>query len=434
MTASMRQVFRSILRLGSGELLGRLCYIAIVIFLGHRYGVATVGIYALAMTISYYLQPVIDFGLRHVGARLMAQYPQAANQIMHRVQRRRLWMAGTALPLTLAYALLAKLPPDMKVLIFVFSLAGTLYALSLDWAAWGREQLHMVGLSRAIVPLCILIAVVAGHPSGSRVLWWALAGNTVGYLLQAAIFRGWWNRHRLEGNDGSVDREEINDALALRRTSIMGLSIVAVLAFSSIDMLMLGIMSSPVQVGLYSAAYRVLNQVLVTYYLLTSALYPQLARQAAGHRPRMLRRRILFSLLGAGVAIAIVVATLREPVLTILFGQQFLPASLLLLLLAWAIPLDFLTSYLSNAYIAWGMEKRTLLCTTIAAGSNIVLNLILIPAYGARAAAVNTLISYVILLAGLALAGRYARELAGVPERPAGNAVLRAGEPQVQGP
>jgi O-antigen/teichoic acid export membrane protein len=154
-----------------------------------------------------------------------------------------------------------------------------------------------------------------------------------------------------------------------------------------------------------------MNQVLFTYYLLTQVLYPQLARQGLQQRVRMLRPQILLFLFAAGVAIAAVLAVSRRPVLTILFGHQFLPATLLLLLLAWAIPLDFLTSYLSNAYIAWGMEKKVLLCTIIAAGANIVLNLIWIPAYGATAAAVNTLVAYVIFLAGLALAGRFAKEL-----------------------
>lgn len=113
----------------------------------------------------------------------------------------------------------------------------------------------------------------------------------------------------------------------------------------------------------------------------------------------------------AGIAFAAVLVVFRRPLVAILFGHQFLPASLLLLLLAWAIPFDFLTSYLSNAYIAWGMEKKILMCTAVAAGSNVVLNFIWIPVYGATAAAVNTLISYVIFLAALALAGRFAKEL-----------------------
>ena len=97
--------------------------------------------------------------------------------------------------------------------------------------------------------------------------------------------------------------------------------------------------------------------------------------------------------------------------MALLFGQEFLPATSLLMLIAWAIPLDFVTSYLINAYIAWGMEKKILICTAIGAASNIILNLFSIPTYGATAAAVNTLISYAILLASLAIASRSAGEL-----------------------
>ncbi len=70
-----------------------------------------------------------------------------------------------------------------------------------------------------------------------------------------------------------------------------------------------------------------------------------------------------------------------------------------------------MTSYLSNAFIAWGMEKKILRCTGIAAVSNILLNLAFIPRYGARGAAVNTLLSYTIFLTTLGLVGRTAKGL-----------------------
>lgn len=190
-----------------------------------------------------------------------------------------------------------------------------------------------------------------------------------------------------------------------------GLAWLCNLAFNTIDVLMLGVMSSPQQVGLYGAAYRVLNQLLVTYYLLTQVLYPRLACQRIEDRARMLQPRILLPLAGAGILIAAVLSVSRRWVLTIEFGHQFLAASPLLLLLGWSIPLDFITSYLSNAYIAWGMEKKILLCTALGAASNIALNLAFIPRYGARGAAINTLLSYAIFLAALGIAGRTAREL-----------------------
>ena len=414
MKASLRQLARKVFDLGSGEAVSRLCGIVTLLFLAHRYGVLVVGVYALAQSMLGYSYPIIDFGLRHVGARLVAQYPQAAAEIMGQVQRRRMMMAAVLLPFLLIYAASTKLPTEAKIFLFAFAAIGSLYAVSLDWMAWGREHLRLASFGRAAVPASILACLFLGRNSG-RVLWWLVLGNAIGNGVQAAIFWTWWRRHRPEREE-QISLAVIRQSLAWRRSCVMGLAWLGNVAFNTIDMLMLGIMSNPQQVGFYAAAYRVVNQVLITYYLLTQVLYPQLARQDRQQRMRMLQPRILLALFAVGIAIAAVLAVSRRPVLAMLFGRQFLPATLLLLLLAWAIPLDFLTSYLSNAYIAWGMEKKILVCTGVAAGSNVVLNLIWIPMYGATAAAINTLISYVIFLVSLALAGRFAKELTSAAE------------------
>src|SRR5271166_3323718 len=388
-------LLRNILHLGSGEFLARLFGVLSVILLGHKFGVVILGIYALAQMISQCMQPLIDFGLRHVGARLMARFPRSASEIMHRVQRRRLGMAAVAVPFFLLYAALARLPLDMKVFLGLFAGISAMYALSLDWAAWGSEQLRLVGLAKAIVPgsvlLCLVIATGSQH-----VLAWLLVGNLFGYSLQAIVFWIWWKRHQLA----------IGEPLQWQRTSIMGLAWLGNLAFATIDMMMLGILSGPDQVGLYSAAYRVLGQVLMTYYLLTNVLYPQMARQTVTERARMLRPRILLALFAAGSAVAGLVAVSRGPVLTILFGRDFLKSAPLLLVLACAIPLDFLVTYLNSAYIAWSMERKVLVCAVVAAASNVVLNWIGIPRYGAMAAAVNTVLSYFVYFLALVWAGK----------------------------
>ncbi len=403
------RLFRKIFDLGSGEVLGRVCGIATVLILAHRYGVVIVGVYALSQSMAQYSGPFIDFGLKHVGARLVARYPQAIHEIVRRVQRRRFSMALILLPFLLIYAAFTRLPWDLKACLFAFAGICTLHVLSLDWLAWGKEHMRLVGLGRSSLPLIMLISVLLGRNS-QHVLWWVVAGNFLGALVQGAVFWGWWERQK-PAEEPELNLAIIGESLAWQRTSILGVATLCNLAFNNIDMLMLGVMASPRQVGLYSASYRVINQVLYTYYLLTQVLYPQLARQNQQQRLRMLRPRILLGLAGLGVAIAMTVTVARRPVLNILFGHEFLPATLLLMLLAWAIPLDFLTSYLTNAYIAWGMEKKILACTLIAAASNIVLNLIWIPDYGANAAALNTLVSYVIFLASLAMAGRSAKEL-----------------------
>ncbi len=410
MNSSLRQIIRNIVHLASGELPARLCGIIVLLLLARTSGVMMVGVYALAQGMVQYSYPFIDFGLRHVGARLIAKHPQAGREIVARVQRRRLLMAAALVPFLLVYASIANLPATYKVFLFVFSAISCLYAVSLEWAAWGKEHLRLVGFSKMIVPGSILLFLLVGSRS-ARLLWWLVAGNAFGYALQGVIFRRWWQQHRPRA-EGSAFSAEVEESLAWSRTSVMGVAWFCNLAFNTIDMLMLGVMANAQQVGLYSAAYRIMNQVLFTYYLLTSTLYPRLARQDAEQRRRALRPAILLWLAGIGAAFALVLTLASREVLLIVFGKQFLPATLLLTLLAWAIPLDFLTSYLSNAYIAWSMEKKVLLCTAVAAGSNVILNLIGIPRYGATAAAVNTLVSYVVFLVSLAFAGWYSTEIA----------------------
>jgi O-antigen/teichoic acid export membrane protein len=411
MKIPLRGLFKSIFHLGSGELLGRLSNIATVVLLGRRYGVVVLGVYSLAQSLTQYLQPLIDFGLRHVGARLLAVYPQAAHHIVGQVQRRRLGMAAVILPVILLYCASVNLSPQMKIFLFTFSAAGLLYAISLDWAAWGQGKLHLVGLAKSTAPLSILGVLWIARPQGERVLWWLVAGNMIGFLLQGATSQGWWMRQPKQALPGEILRL-VRESLEWRRTSVMGLAWLFYLAFNTIDVLMLGLMSSPEQVGFYSAAYRVVNQVLAAYYVLTQVLYPQFARHGFEQRARMLQARILTPLLASGIAIAAVISLSRRMVLMILFGNQFLAACPLLILLAWSIPLDFMTSYLSNAFIAWGMEKKIVLCTGVGAASNILLNLAFIPRLGARGAAMNTLVSYAIFLAALCLVGRTGKEAA----------------------
>src|SRR5277367_1753833 len=233
MKIPLRGLFKSIFHLGAGELLGRLCNIATVVLLGHRYGVVILGVYALAQSLTQYLQPLIDFGLRHVGARLLAVYPQAAHQIVHRVQRRRRWTAALVLPLILVYSASVKLPTSMKIFLFTFSAVGSLYAVSLDWAAWGQGKLYLVGLAKSAVPLSILGFLVMGRPQGERVLWWLVAGNILGFLLQGAISQAWWMGQPARPVSGETLRS-VGESLEWRHTSVMGLAWLCYLAFNTI--------------------------------------------------------------------------------------------------------------------------------------------------------------------------------------------------------
>jgi len=112
MSSRLRQLARKVVHLASGEIPARICGIATVLFLARHSGVVIVGIYALAQGMVQYTYPVIDFGLRHVGARLVAKYPQAGDEIVRRVQKATDRNGAAILPFLLAYAAITRQPAD----------------------------------------------------------------------------------------------------------------------------------------------------------------------------------------------------------------------------------------------------------------------------------------------------------------------------------
>ncbi len=165
MNAVSGPAVRRFSQLGAGEIVARLASISSIILLGHLYGAIALAAFALGQALTLYLQPAIDFGLRHIGARLVAVYPDALAAIIQRIQRRRIGMAAAALPILLIYAFSTDLSHSMRIFVFLFSAMGGFYALSLDWAAWGLGDLQVVGFARAIVPVSILACLLAGIAS-----------------------------------------------------------------------------------------------------------------------------------------------------------------------------------------------------------------------------------------------------------------------------
>jgi O-antigen/teichoic acid export membrane protein len=395
-----RRTLSSIAHLGSGEFVARLCSIATLGMLGHRYGAAVVGIFALAQGVAQYLQPLIDFGMRHTGARLVARYPGAVATIVQVVQKRRRMMLCLALPIIAAYVVALRVDSKYKMFVLGFAACACLYAFSVDWLAWGKEEFKLVALSRAVVPAAILIFLLAGW-SETHPLGFVFAGHAFGQILLAVAAWVWWKTRQKQLPSEATEVCEVEAALRFRRTAILGLALFSNLAFNTIDVLLLGIFTTPSDVGLYSASYRILNQALVIYYLLTQSLYPQFAKLLPSERVATLRPSILAVLFSCGALLTLLTLVGGEAILRLLFGAEFAVAYSLLAILAFAIPIDFLTSYLSNAYIAWGMERQVLVCTATGAITNIGLNVAFMPMYGAKAAAINTVVSYMVFLISL---------------------------------
>jgi O-antigen/teichoic acid export membrane protein len=140
------------------------------------------------------------------------------------------------------------------------------------------------------------------------------------------------------------------------------------------------------------------------------AMLPVMSRQAHEDPPALKRTYTLAVKLLVNIALpTAVLFTFTAYVLTtILGGAEYLPdGAIATQLMIWSIPIGWINSLTQYVLIALNLQRRITWAFIIAVTFNIVTNLIFIPQYGYRAAALTTIASEAMLLIpfGILLAG-----------------------------
>ncbi|MFW6097847.1 MAG: oligosaccharide flippase family protein, partial [Chloroflexota bacterium] len=154
-------------------------------------------------------------------------------------------------------------------------------------------------------------------------------------------------------------------------------------------------------VGWYNSAYKWVNALNVIPSFFTFALFPVISRQIRDNL-REARRTFRLSIkLMALISLPVAaVTTLLAPTLIgVLGGAEYLPdGAVALQIIIWSIPVGWINSVTNYVLIALGQERVQVRAFFIAVAFNVVTNLIFLPLFSYRAAAVTTILSEVLLL------------------------------------
>jgi O-antigen/teichoic acid export membrane protein len=191
----------------------------------------------------------------------------------------------------------------------------------------------------------------------------------------------------------NVDRAILGRLIRTAPT-FLSISVFATMAWN-IDVVMLSKFASLHDVGLYGAAYRIFDMIRILPQCLCMAVYP-LVSQAAGVDLADVRRigsetlRLMWMAL---IPIAVGGTLIAGPLLAFTVGEEFRSAGTTLAILLWTtVPYTFVRYY-SYVTVAANRERVDLLLNVGLSATNIGLNIVLIPRYGALGAAVATLVS-----------------------------------------
>ncbi len=171
--------------------------------------------------------------------------------------------------------------------------------------------------------------------------------------------------------------------------------------FFRIDVWILQPMHGATVVGYYGAAYKYIDGLNVVPSLFTMAIFPLMSRFASESRASLLRAyvlalRLLFMI---SIPVAVVTPFIARELILILGGGEYLPDSMIALqLLIFFFPFSCINQVTQYVLIAIDQQRYLTRAFLIGVTFNVVMNLIFIPAYSYKAAAVITIFSEVALM------------------------------------
>jgi O-antigen/teichoic acid export membrane protein len=303
-----------------------------------------------------------------------------------------------------AYALLVVFvstvaPPDWttRVLILLAGLAFVVGSLDTQWIFLARSRMWMIAL-RGAVGQFAYAAIILGfvrHPSDA----WIVPAASLAALSLAAVLV--WMRARSEYR---IPWPSFPPAMwrgFLPVCLIMGLASMMSMIYDQIDTVMLRYMGGEAELGSYVASYRLMAMAMSFVPILGQVFFPLLS-ESSGENPESEQRYLRWlgqAIIGLALPIAAGGFILAEPLTRFALGTQYVGAGLLFRWLTLTIVAGPMASYFGAQLIPAGRERRYLLAVASGAAVNVVLNLFLIPRFGALAAAFTTAISQGVVAA-----------------------------------
>jgi O-antigen/teichoic acid export membrane protein len=312
-----------------------------------------------------------------------------------------------------AYALLAVFtlffaPHDgqTRLLIMLSGFAFVAGSLDTQWIFAARSRMSMIAVQGALAQLAyagLILALVRG--SGDA---WIIPAATLVSLGLSTLFI--WLPARREYH---IPLPEISPqawGMFLPICLVMGFSSLMSMIYDQIDVIMLKYFRADAELGTYVASYGLMTMAMSFLPILSRVFLPLLSETAVrdhngkSHNAETwnaevgnAEKRYLRWLGNATVGLALPIAAggfiLAAPLTQFVFGSQYSGSGTLFRWLTLTIVTATAASYCGAQLIPNGREKKYFVAVLAGAFSNVVLNLLFIPKYGALAAAFTTAIS-----------------------------------------
>lgn len=393
-------IAKNIFWLGVGQIGGRLFRATIIIYAARVLGAAEYGIFSYALGLAGFFTIFADLGVSPLLTREIASHPEKQTSYFASA----FWIKIFLLTITSVLIIFAApkfsnieeivvLLPFVALLVVFDNLRDLIFAYfkGIEKMEWEAFLVVIMNITIALTGFIVLsFYKTAGALLFSYIASVAILSAASFYFIKNLIIK------IFKDFDKKIALQFFHDCWPLAFTGLFGVFML------NIDIVMLGWWRTLEEIGYYSASQRVVQILYVLPAILASSAFPTMARfikQNESGKAKILNEKSMVALYFIAIPLAIGGIVLASPIIELLFGKEYLPASQSFQILLATLLINFPGAVLSNLIIA--RNQQTKLVGYVIAGSlsNVIFNTLLIPSFGISGAAIATLISQSVYFA-----------------------------------
>lgn len=357
-------------------------------------GPSNYGIISYASSVVAFVYPISALGLNHILVQETVQRPEEEGQIY-----------GTSLILSTVSSLVCMI--GVGAFVSVVNAAETetilvciLYSLVLVFQAAELIQYWFQAkyLSKyvSVISLCAY-AVVSGYKifllaSGKSIYWFAVS-NAIDYMLIAAALIVTYRK--LGGGRLQFSWKTARRMLSQSRYYIISSMMVTV--FAQTDKIMLKLMVDETATGYYSAAAACAGMTSFVFSAIIDSARPAIFEAKKEDQKAFTKSvsTLYCVIIYVSLLQSVAMALLAKPIISILYGAEYMPAANALRLVVWYTTFSYMGSVRNIWILAEGKQKYLWIINLSGALTNVALNALMIPHWGVMGAAAASLITQI---------------------------------------
>ncbi|HUD19668.1 MAG TPA: flippase [Patescibacteria group bacterium] len=351
------------------------------------------GWYTLVFTYISFFTVLSDVGLNQTIVREFAQNEEQSQRAYATLLNLKLILIGVSIVLSTIGLLFFPYPMMLKIAILIGVVAVAVSNLSSYGTSILQAQLKLdfvayLDIATKVATVIAIAIVVATKQSFYWIVGSVLIGNLVGIVPTLLLVK-----------DQLVFKFAFDRALVSKIIKIslpVGITAFLSILYFKVDTMMLSVMRSPQDVGIYGLAYKIIDNCLLLWGLYMANVFPLLSKyhgkgQTHNYRDLLTKTVIVLVVLSAGIIF--IGNTFSFLIMRILGGSKFFSSMAPFKILLFAVPLLFLNNIFFNVILSFGKTKYLIRPLIISLVVNFLLNLYVIPKYGYIGTSYTTVIT-----------------------------------------